>query len=1032
MTDLPSVIDSCRPRAEILSGNLAEDLYMADLGLVAQGNGPEAYQDPSAFFRNTYPTEGLRTVAREVFTRLSGKGPGSPVIRLETSLGGGKTHTLIALYHLSSKPEACEKAAVDILEDTSAVKARVAVLIGTDPSLTPSKEEEPRTLWGHLGRALGKWGPGTPLWESDRARVAPGKSDLQEVLRDGPTLILVDELAEYLLRAAAISVGERSTLADQTGPFLQELTQAVASLPRVCLVITSLRVDDPFSEGTKEIHHALEKSLQRAKAVETKVESQAILSRLERPITPTGPTEFAAVVRHRLFEGVNMVVAKQVAQAYASALQRPEVRDRVLHHAVEPGYMVTLEETYPFHPELIQILRTKTSSIASFNQTRGVLRLLTAVVRSVWKDRAPAPLIHPFHVDLKERVILEELVSRLNKGEYRPALTADLIDPKGTPRVTLVDEGFTEPWGTRLLTTTFLHSLTGYVAAEVRRGATEPELMLGCYRPDDDPKILENALRSLEETCFYFVRSGPYFVLSTEPSLNLVVKNAQDLVRDTIVREELEDRVIRLFGGRQFFEPCIFANEPSKVPDDTSKPKLVVIHFGDATAKLNQGSPPPDVLTIYTQSGSQGKPRLYRNNLVFLVADYAEVDRMKVKIREYLALKSLLTPSGAGASGSLALSPTQRETLETRRKECDLYAKVSIVLSYRHIYVPSTSKEAPSGLRHLVIRATDADVTSRLKQAKSEEQYLVDFLVGQEVARKTDSPLSSEFVLEDLWPKNQEVTAGDEFKKLFYTHPSANLHFSEDLIAKTLRSGLEKGVWYIVADGKYFDHLNAIQFPGGFQSSSQVVLSSSGEGRRLWSEYNCPTCGKRRTSCTCSKRVQVCENCGLPLHEGACTSRGPSSPPGEELTSLTVHGLKLERAASELAELCKDRRVETITGVDLQAKQREGLLKLSSAFPQLPPSTVSLDIQAALDREYDGGNLLEIRYRGNLNGFNAIKSVVANYDARLDLDRKTLIVKVRFSEPQQASSLVEVLRSKLGPFTEETLFDVTLVLGSEK
>ena len=210
------------------------------------------------------------------------------------------------------------------------------------------------------------------------------------------------------------------------------------------------------------------------------------------------------------------------------------------------------------------------------------------------------------------------------------------------------------------------------------------------------------------------------------------------------------------------------------------------------------------------------------------------------------------------------------------------------------------------------------------------------------------------------------------------------------------------------------------------------MLSSSGEGRRLWSEYNCPTCGKRRTSCTCSKTVQVCENCGLPLHEGACPSRGPSSLPGEELTSLTVHGLKLERAASELAELCKDRKVETFTGVDLQAKQREGLLKLSSAFPQLPPSTISLDIQAALDREYDGGNLLEIRYRGNLNGFNAIKSVVANYDARLDFDRKTLIVKVRFSEPQQASNLVEVLRSKLGPFTEEALFDVTLIRGSEK
>lgn len=98
---LPSIREVCKPRDDVLSGVSSLDLYAAKLSQVARGEGPDVYRDAATFFENTYQTEGLKTTIREVFSRMSGMGAGSPVIKLETSLGGGKTHTLIALYHLA-------------------------------------------------------------------------------------------------------------------------------------------------------------------------------------------------------------------------------------------------------------------------------------------------------------------------------------------------------------------------------------------------------------------------------------------------------------------------------------------------------------------------------------------------------------------------------------------------------------------------------------------------------------------------------------------------------------------------------------------------------------------------------------------------------------------------------------------------------------------------------------------------------------------------------------------------------------------
>ena len=143
---------------------------------------------------------------------------------------------------------------------------------------------------------------------------------------------------------------------------------------------------------------------------------------------------------------------------------------------------------------------------------------------------------------------------------------------------------------------------------------------------------------------------------------------------------------------------------------------------------------------------------------------------------------------------------------------------------------------------------------------------------------------------------------------------------------------------------------------------------------------------------------------------------------------MTVQGVKLARASTELKARCKDAKVARLDGFNLEARSREALIKLSSAFPQLQPQTkISFQIDATITKEYLGGNHLRIEFRGDMTGFNAVKRVLADYDAKSDFDRKTLLILIRFAEAVGTEAALDMLSEKVGPFTEEALFDVTAI-----
>lgn len=1028
--NLPSVREVCQPREDILSGGTSLDLYAAKLSQVARHEGPDVYRDPAKFFENTYPTEGLKTTLREVFSRITGKGSGSPVIKLETSLGGGKTHTLIALYHLAK--HGSKAAPPRVIGDLEFAPMRVAAIVGNELGTT-AKKGEPATLWGELARQLNKY---ELLQAADEARTSPGEGALRKLFGSEKTLVLIDETALYLVKASGVQIGD-STLARQTVVFLQELTEVAASLDNVSLVITSLNKQTVFADQTEELEKILEKDVAQSKAAKAVQEADEVLSRMVRNLTPTRSEEFANVVRFRLFgSNINRTAAVAVCQAYHTSLRSDGVREFVPKNATDAPYLDYLKDTYPFHPELIQILRTKTSSITQFNQTRGVLRLLSLVVKHIWDKQIDTPMIHPHHVDLRIATFREELIARLDRNEYMAAVTADIADTKGSPRSSLVDEEFSNPLGTWIATTAFLHSLTGVMGGDIRKGANESEIQLAIHHPGLDPKAVERALGSLEDRCFYLVKQGSMYAFNTEPNLNKVIERAKDQVEGTQVLREIEDRVQQVFGGRKFFDPRVFANEPSKVPDDTEKPKLVVIHFNEATISGSSTKVPELVDRIYHETGTQGKPRIFSNNLVFLLVDKDEREKMEVKAREYRALKKLWEDIEENAPSVSDLSPAQRSKIKDKRNEAELFVKVAVVVAHKHLFVPTTQKDLDSAqgrkpLRKLSIRVSDAEIEQRQKAGRSEEEWLVTYLRNQKAARTVDDePLSPDFVLDRLWPKNTASLTGDEFKKIFYKNAAADLMFSPELILKAQQAGVREGRWFGTLAHTFYDKTNASTFSGAFSPELVVVLADTEDGRTAWLQYNCPNCKKRRTQCICAK---------------------PAAGPDDEKWRKDQEEKEKERQKGgkrivipdwkilpgiigELMPQLQDQDVERVEMLELKAKERGDLAKLALALPQFLGAEIRFNVQAVINREWEmggKGNFMKLEYRGDAKGFQEIKQVLLNYDAKQNFSDANLRVQFRWEGGLSIADLKALLGEKVAQFTGEALFQAEVTPAKE-
>lgn len=996
---MTTIFDTCTPRPEVLTGELTDQMFAARLKDVVEGRGRPVYQDPETFFRNTFPTDGLKTLAKEVVGRLTGRdSTAAPFIRLETSFGGGKTHNLIALHHLASGYVGDGTGALVPSDWLPLRNVLVAGITGND--LDPMNGVEhgairTRTLWGELAYQLGLSG-GDPaaayevVRASDEGLSAPGTQVLERIVEERPCLIMLDEVARYLKAAEAVpSPTGRGTLAEQTVAFLMALIEFAAGQERVSLVLTLADSSDAFGGQTVALQTALQ-------------DMQKVAARQERVLTPAVETEISRIVSHRLFESIRREDAIAVASAYSHLFRDLEGKEVDLPpRAVGSGYREEIISTYPFHPELLSTLNRKTSTIPNFQRTRGALRLLARAVRRLWAERpGDAHLIAIHHLDLADDGIVDDLTSRLQRPQYRAVVESDIASPmKGTvSKARAIDETWTEagrpPYAKRLATTVFLHSLTQSGLVGVERG----DLNLAVLQPGDDPALLDRTLqlmlgedRSITGAAFWYLHwDGRSYHFKTEPSLEKVVGDEIPSVTMVRTKQEAELRIRRAVQAGSF-KPIFFPSDAADLPDDAEAPKLAVIHFDAEALTADQQVPPDLVLRLFNRAGSMQGFRSYKNNVLFLVADRDHRQRMMDVVRRYLAIQRI----NEDGDRLRSFSDEQRKRLRSMLNDAELEVRISIARAYRYLFYPSADAPAASeGLQREMLPVQEQGNVEELGQA------VLRTLRGLEKALTgDDKPLAPQFVKARAWPRGGDRMSTEDLRKEFARRLNLRIVLDVNQLKKTIQQGCASGVWVYSRAGA----------EEAYGRASPAPLVEFSEDALLYEEAAARALGLRIRGEEAPPPPPPDEPCPL-CGQNPCVCGEEEGPDGPEALRFSLQGA-VGQVFQDIRNRFHDAGHGTLARLSLTlegvgAEVAKDARSLGLAIPQLPRQgelVVKQTFGAAFPGP-DGSESLEVEYSGSWERYRRIKDLtdaLANEATELSV---RLAAQWRFPEGLLVSS----------------------------
>jgi hypothetical protein len=627
------------PHKDVLTGTFQQSEFAADLTAVRTGKATTEYGDAKAFFERTYITEGLGRLLTQVAQRLNEKG-GEPIIQLQTAFGGGKTHTLLAVYHLASrKCPLDDLAGVPALLDQAGLLdvplAHIAVLDGTAHAPgQPWKhgKQEIRTLWGEMAWQLGKAEGFALLKEADATGTSPGKEVLVALLeRFAPCVILLDELVVYIRQFVDSQALSGGTYGSNIS-FIQSLTEAAKLVPNAA-VLASLPDSDNQAAGPRGI--------EALKALE------AVFNRVHALWKTVSPDEAFEIVRRRLFERITDTKARdQVCRAFADLYTSEGAK--LPQETQETRYFDRMMQAYPIHPEVFAQLYSEWTTIPDFQRTRGVLKLMAKVIYRLWQDNNNDLMVLPGSLPLYDGSARNELIYHLGPG-WDAVLDKDIDGDKA--ETTLLETRETR-FGSvqaarRVARTVFLGSAPSSVSTSPGiRGIDRGRVLLGCIQPGQSSSLYSDALNRLTDQLHYLNASGDKsndatrYWFDTRANLRREMEERKKRYDDAHeVRGRMADVVKRMLAGATFFDGVHIFTPHGDVPDDGAL-RLVVLppeqfYSRDETRPAFEG------VTDHDRSNG-AKPRYRGNRLIFAAPDHGALTRLRDCVRVALAWDSIV------------------------------------------------------------------------------------------------------------------------------------------------------------------------------------------------------------------------------------------------------------------------------------------------------------------------------------------------------------------------------------------------------
>jgi len=776
------VLTACKPRQEVLEGELDDAIFAADFGQLIDGSGaaPKVYGHAETFFRNTEPTPDLKSVCVAVFKALADKKEAGQLIRLSTGFGGGKTHTLMALWHLAQNiaklslgtellPAAGRPKTVKVLA-VDAAKAGIPIFGTHGAAKTHSLQGE--IFYQLAGAAALK-----ALGAADHHEASPDEAAIAKALGDEPLLILLDELVIYMAGLSAAGQGNFMS-------FLGKLISAIAKRKQAVLVIT-----DP---GQQTAYAGVSQQL-AANIGPASVKLEDILGRKMTDFDPVGK-QAARVIARRLFEKIDPTAAAKASAAYHQLYERVREAhpDLLPASAISADYAKRIQECYPFHPRLIDTAKERLGPLPEFQRSRGVLRLFARIIRDIWENQRPLELVTAGDINWASPAICADLLQRLRREQFSAAVQADIEGHA-------LDLDDRKPGGIhcRVASALLLESLP----RNEHSGLDSAELSLATLRTEEAGQEPAEALDRLVGACWhtYPMAGNKGWQFRFEPN---VIKQIEQRAA-TVDPDEARDRVFAEAQG--FFAGPLFslASWPETARDVLERKELQLALC--ATTAL------AEEVCAYADKTDPAAPvpRRFRNSIVAIAPHPDAFTNALEKAKRIIAAEQIEKDARHGESAALVRDQLNRIkpglTREFKIQTCRAFDTV-------------VRADGPAGRIEEKYQVPDDEILSKPQGQKCLRAFLEDKGMIYKAGESLDPDLFLKKVLAGTTPipDQPDVFQLSDLHERFLAAPGLRLVPDASVVKQTVLKAVEQGKAVLKSsDGTAYDKAGAVEGPEG-------------------------------------------------------------------------------------------------------------------------------------------------------------------------------------------------------------------------
>jgi predicted AAA+ superfamily ATPase len=777
------------PHLDILEGRLDSSTYAASLGSVVRGDAtcPRVYRDAREFFKATYMTQELRRLLEGVLRGLKGE-KGDRVLQLRTPFGGGKTHSLLSLYHLAiSRNKLQDFPELATLPDPGAVKT--VAFIGLDVGASTGIEVEPGkrilTPWGYMAWEIGGAETYALVETEDQQRIAPGNDVLRKVFGNDPVLLLLDEFLVYVENAMGLTVGD-STFGRQVLTFIQKLTEVVRDLPKTVLVY-SLQASIQESFGNDGTLNILDK----------------LVSRIDAKKEPVAGDEVMKIIQRRLFAEIGdptiiEEVARTQAELYRKFRESYEDTSRGKQEVQQQADLLAerIKLSYPFHPDLLDLMYYRWGSLPSYQRTRGALQFLARVVYALRNAQDTSLLISPANIPFDDEGVRGAFFSQVGERErFVSVIDADIVGRKS--KVKAVDKRIATDSpalslmkvGTRVASAILMYSFGAKSGQD--RGVLEQEVTSACLAPNLNRNIITATLSDLREELLYLHYVGKRYRFETKPNLNKLIADEESKVAVDEVLEKIRESLSKSLQNARG-KVVLWAKDSTAISDRVSQ--FSIVYLNPDWAEKSREAVLEEALQWLEYRGND--KRDYKNALAFVVPNKAQIDKARKGARTAIAVTSLIEQKV-----KYKFATEDIEELKTKVKDANQQIEAALRSLYEYILLPLPGNDGVNPIRlesidlqsqlntsqnlqDRVLEALSSHLFDSIRPAKLLQYSGLENLETERTAEmgEFDSPIASSYI------------KAEELVSYFFRFPTLPKMLDTVGIKKAIQKAIEQGL----------------------------------------------------------------------------------------------------------------------------------------------------------------------------------------------------------------------------------------------